>query len=116
MSLSSFSFSVAAFCLGVVAATAVHAADQPVGGSCQLFKESNHTGPQLSVARNQSRTELEQGWDDEISSLKVAPGCLLVGFKEKGFRGANQTFGPGEYASMPEGWDNHISSVQCNCR
>ena len=92
-------------------ATVAHAGDQ-----CIAYENGNFDGLALALNMNQSMPALEANIDNKISSVRVRPGCILVGFADANFKGTSQTWGPGDYATLPKGWDDVISSVQCSCR
>lgn len=83
---------------------------------CIIYKDRQFQGHQLVIDGNTRMTSLAGDWDDAISSVKVAPLCLLVVFEHKDHQGPAETFGPGEWSQLPEGWDEQVSSLQCNCR
>lgn len=43
---------------------------------------------------------LDESWNDDLSSLKVADGECVVLFEHRGFQGTAKYFGPGEYNSL----------------
>jgi hypothetical protein len=96
-------------------ACSTFAAVAAVGADCELFEHKDFGGATIGVERNQSLSRLG-ALNDRVSSVKVGPQCLMVAFAEEGYRGTTTTFGPGNYASLPEGWDDEISSLHCNCR
>src|SRR5580704_15239624 len=92
-------------------ASVVHAGDQ-----CIVYENNNFEGLALALNMNQSMPALGASIDNRISSVRVRPGCILVGFADANFKGPAQTWGPGDYATLRKGWDDVISSVQCSCR
>ena len=98
---------IALFCCSVSVA---HAGDQ-----CIAYENGNFDGVTLALSMNQSLPLLGASIDNKISSVRVRPGCILVGFADANFKGQSQTWGPGDYATLPKGWDDVISSVQCSC-
>ena len=99
---------IALFCCSVSVA---HAGDQ-----CIAYEDGNFEGISLALNMNQSLPNLAANIDNRISSVRVRPGCILVGFADANFKGQSQTWGPGDYPTLPKGWDDVISSVQCSCR
>ena len=91
------------------------AAAPAVAASCEVFEHKYFAGESVAIERNQSLPRLGT-LNDRISSVKVASQCLMVAFADEQYRGATTTFGPGEYATLPDGWDDQISSLHCNCR
>jgi len=92
-------------------ATASQAGDQ-----CIAYENGNFDGVTVALSMNQSLPVLAASIDNKISSVRVHPGCIFVGFADANFKGQSQTWGPGDYPSLPKGWDDEISSVQCSCR
>jgi beta/gamma crystallin len=82
---------------------------------CEVFEHKNFTGVSIAIERNQSLPRLG-ALNDRVSSIKVASQCLVVAYADEEYRGTTTTFGPGDYATLPEGWDDEISSLHCNCR
>ncbi len=85
------------------------------GDNCIVYENKNFNGGTLALKMNQSLSALADNIDNKISSVRVRPGCILVGFADANFKGASQTWGPGDYPALPKGWDDVISSVQCSC-
>jgi len=83
---------------------------------CSLFADKVFGGASLPVPANQPLSTLPAALDNAISSVKVAEGCILVGYADPHFKGHTQTWGAGSYEQLPAEWDNVISSAQCNCR
>jgi Beta/Gamma crystallin len=96
--------------LGILATTA-RADDH-----CIVYENKNFEGVTLALNMNQSVLALPEAIDNKISSVRVHEGCILVGFADANFKGQSETWGPGDYAMLPKGWNDVISSVQCNCR
>jgi hypothetical protein len=88
------------------------AAAPALGAACEVFK--NFAGESMAIEGNQSLPRLGT-LNDRVSSIRVAPRCLLVAYADEGYRGVATTFSQGEHASLPEGWDDEISSLRCNC-
>jgi hypothetical protein len=101
-------WSVLAFLLLATAAQA--------GEACTAYENKSFAGERLALERNTSMPVLPKAMDDRISSVHVAPGCLLVGYADPKFKGPSQTWGPGDYTELPAGWDDVVSSLQCNCQ
>lgn len=91
------------------------AAAPVVGAPCEVFEHKYFAGESVAIERNQSLPRLGK-LNDRISSVKVASQCLMVAYADEDYRGLTTTFGPGDYATLPDGWDDQISSLHCNCR
>jgi Beta/Gamma crystallin len=83
--------------------------------ACDLFEHTDFGGRFITADRNQSLPRLG-ALNDRVSSIKVAAQCLMVAYADEDYRGLTTTFGPGDYSTLPQGWDDQISSLQCNCR
>lgn len=80
-----------------------------------LFEHENFQGQKFEVGQSQA-VESIGNLDNRASSVKVAPGCLLIAFDQPGLQGPTRTWGPGKYESLPSEWNDVISSARCNCR
>jgi hypothetical protein len=96
-------------------ACAALASTQALGAACEVFEHRNFAGASLAIEGSQSLPRLGT-LNDRVSSIKVAPQCLLVAYADEDYRGLATTFSQGEHASLPDGWDDEISSLRCNCR
>lgn len=83
---------------------------------CVVYADKSFGGTSLSVPANEPLSTLPTTLDNAISSVKVAGGCILVGYADPAFKGHTQTWGPGSYEHLPAEWNDVISSAQCNCR
>jgi hypothetical protein len=90
-------------------------ATSAMAAPCEVFEHKNFTGGSIAIERNQSLPQLG-ALNDRVSSIKVAPQCLMVAYADEQYRGATTTFSQGEHSSLPDGWDDEISSLHCNCR
>jgi Beta/Gamma crystallin len=84
-----------------------------VAAPCEVFEHKNFAGQSVMIERNQSLPRLG-ALNDRVSS--IAPQCLMVAYADEEYHGTTTTFGPGEYATLSDGWDNEIPSLHCNCR
>ena len=91
------------------------AAAQALAAPCEVFEHKNFSGQFIALERNQSMPRLG-ALNDRVSSIKVGLQCLAVTFADEEYRGGTTTFGPGDHPTMPDGWDNQISSLRCNCQ
>jgi len=82
---------------------------------CRLFEHKSFLGEAVVLNNNQSLDHLGV-LNDKVSSIRVSQQCLLVAYADPGYAGATTAFSPGEHASLPDGWDDRISSARCNCR
>jgi hypothetical protein len=98
-----------------ILACAIFAAAPAMGAACEVFEHKNFAGASIAIDRNQSLPRLG-ALNDRVSSLKVGSQCLMVAYTDEEYRGTTTTFSPGEHAALPDGWDDEISSLHCNCR
>jgi hypothetical protein len=91
------------------------AAATPAKAECRMFEHKDFQGESVNLANNQSLNHLGS-LNDRISSIRVTPQCLLVAYADPEFAGATTAFSAGEHGSLPDGWDDRISSARCNCR
>lgn len=79
------------------------------GTRATLFEGRNLSGRSFAVG-NGGLTNLDgTGFNDRASSLRVEGGYWVF-CSDANFGGECRTFGPGEYASLPSGLNNMISS------
>jgi len=84
-------------------------ADRRGGARAILFEGPNLTGRSYPVRRGMMASLDESEFDDRASSLRVEGGYWIF-CSDANFGGECRTFGPGEYARLPSGLDNRISS------
>ena len=96
--------------IGAALATATAA-----NAECRMFEHKDFLGEVIVLGNNQSLSHLG-ALNDRVSSISVAQQCLLVAYADAEYAGATTAFSPGQHASMPDGWDDRISSARCNCR
>jgi hypothetical protein len=83
--------------------------------SCTVYEHRHFLGESLKVADNGAVEHLGS-LNDRVSSMIVSSDCLLIAYADPQFSGATTTFSAGKHPSLPDGWDDQISSVRCNCR
>ena len=77
------------------------------GATATLFSGPNMTGRAITLDR-EGAGDLAN-FNDRASSLRVERGYWIF-CTDVQFRGECRTFGPGDYAQLPPGMDNRISS------
>jgi hypothetical protein len=82
---------------------------------CSVYEDRDFLGATLTIEDNQSLAHLGS-LNDRISSIVISPGCLLIAYADPEFAGAVTTFSAGKHPTLPDGWDDQISSARCNCR
>ena len=97
-------------------AIVLHAAfAAPAAATCNLFEHRGFLGESLTIDDNRALAHLGS-LNDRVSSIVVSQGCLLIAYADPQFAGAITTFSAGKHATLPDGWDDQISSARCNCR
>lgn len=76
--------------------------------SATLFSGPNMAGRAITLGGD-GTSNLDGQFNDRASSIRVERGYWIF-CSEAQFRGECRTFGPGDYASLPAGLDNRISS------
>lgn len=76
--------------------------------SATMYSGPKFTGRSMSIGGD-GESNLNGKFNDQASSLRVARGYWIF-CSEAEFRGECRTFGPGDYATLPRGLDNRISS------
>lgn len=74
----------------------------------------------LLLKSDSSLKTLPGEWRRVISSLQVAPGCKMTAHRavslcDVWYPDEHLTFAEGNYGVLPQGFDNSILSVTCNC-
>lgn len=84
---------------------------QPPGGGVRavLYTGPDFRGQPFVIANNVVRNLAREGFNDRASSLRVERGYWLF-CSDADFEGVCRTFGPGDYARLPAGLDDRISS------
>jgi hypothetical protein len=73
-----------------------------------MFSGPKFTGRSMTMG-GEGDSNLNGKFNDQASSLRVMSGYWIF-CSEAEFRGECRTFGPGDYAALPKGLDNRISS------
>lgn len=82
---------------------------------CTIYKNKKYMGASIEMAAGQEISSFDRKWDNEISSLKVSPGCTLTVWRSDDFKGKNKEFTDSlEY--IGNSWNDIISSVKCSCQ
>ncbi|MDC3962933.1 peptidase inhibitor family I36 protein [Polyangium jinanense] len=98
---------VGLFALGAVC-VASHA------DACAVFFEKpNYEGRSYSADAGSSVPRIGNGWNDTISSIKVASHCTVAVYEDPNFGGEPLTLS--DDASTLGIWDDKISSFYCAC-
>ena len=100
----------------IVLAISPLVAAQPAQAACVLYEHSNFAGALIEVPANRPVQGMPKDLDNRTSSIKVGASCVLVAYHDPYFKGPMQTWGPGDYPTLPADWDDVISSARCNCR
>ncbi len=81
---------------------------------CQFYQHSNFRGRVYSLNANSSGQYVGDPVNDQISSIRIAPGCRAVVYEHAAMKGKSRTF----YASqnyLSRKWNDRISSAACFC-
>lgn len=76
--------------------------------SATMFSGPKFAGRSVTLG-GEGESNLNGKFNDQASSLRVTRGYWIF-CSEAEFRGECRTFGPGDYAALPKGLDNRISS------
>jgi len=93
----------------------IAAAAPSAKAGCSVYEHRDFLGATLTIDDNQSLAHLGS-LNDRVSSIVISPGCLMIAYADPQFSGAVTTFSAGRHATLPDGWDDQISSARCNCR
>src|SRR6266545_5095157 len=93
----------------IVLATICMAPSRHAAAAYFLFEHPNFEGATIDIPANHPIHQIPESLDNRASSIRVAPGCVLIAFHEADFKGPAQTWGPGDYPKLPPDWDDVIS-------
>lgn len=79
------------------------------GARVMLYEGTNFRGRSLMVDETLLADLRGSGFNDRVSSLRVESGYWIF-CSEANFHGQCRTFGPGDYAQLPPGLDDRVSS------
>jgi hypothetical protein len=79
------------------------------GARVVLYEQPNFGGRRIAVNQEFLPNLASTGFNDRASSLRVERGYWMF-CTDAGFQGTCRTFGPGDYAQLPPGLNNSISS------
>ncbi len=83
--------------------------------SCVVYEKHQFQGRSMKIASGEKEEILNaDGWDDAISSVRLAKGCHLEAWKQPKFNGSKLVLLKG-HDSLGSQWDNQISSLKCTC-
>lgn len=86
----------------------------PLGACATLYEHIYFGGDSRSVEDGAYVPWIGNLWNDQVSSVQVASGCVLNAYEHINFGGAQV----GYLGSVPwvgDGWNDRISSYTCNC-
>jgi hypothetical protein len=85
----------------------------PQGGNCQIsiYSEPNFGGTNASASEEQPRLN-ENGWQNQIASVKVAAGTWDF-FSAPEFTGETMRLAPGDYPNLGPEWSKKAGSFMC---
>jgi hypothetical protein len=85
----------------------------PQGGACQIsiYSEPNFGGITANASDEQPRLN-ENGWQNQIASVKVAAGTWDF-FTDPEFTGGTMRLTPGDYPTLAPEWSKKASSFMC---
>ena len=87
----------------------------PASADCWLYEHQAFQGHQVQIKAYEVLAQLG-AMDNKASSIRVERGCILIAFDQPDLKGPPRTWGTGNYARLPSGWNDVISSARCNCR
>lgn len=87
---------------------------EALGTCATLFEHSNYGGDRREVNRGAHVPWIGGPWNDQVSSMRVRPGCVLNAYQHADFGGAHETFA-GQVPWVGDAWNDIISSYTCTC-
>ena len=84
-------------------------------GACFAYEDRGFDGDRLTLELRRKFNYVGGDFNDEISSFRVAAGCVVVAWEHRDQQGAETTFySDAEYVG--DLWNDDISSFACRCQ
>jgi beta/gamma crystallin len=100
----------------LVSATALCAAAPAYARHCAtLYEHVNYRGDRRNVSSGENTSWIGGPWNDQISSIQVAPGCVLNAYEHVNYGGGQKSFS-GNVPRVGSGWNDEMSSFTCSCQ
>jgi hypothetical protein len=102
-------------CLVVVLGALCAAPSARAAGHCAtLYEDINFGGEHRDVDDGENVSWIGHLWNDQVSSMRVEPGCVLNAWEHVSFGGDEKTF-LGSVPWVGDPWNDRISSYTCSC-
>ena len=86
------------------------------GDCARLFEHADFQGASFTMPSNTEILDLrDTGWNDQISSLTVFPGCFLIAFEHVEFGGWAVRYASGNVPYVGNAYNDQFSSLRCQC-
>jgi len=83
----------------------------PRTGAC-FYQDSNFQGDYFCVGAEQDVTQVPDGMNDRISSIRTFGSTEVTIFQDSRFRGRSESFGGQIRNLRDEGWNDRLSSIR----
>ena len=83
----------------------------------KIYEPSNFTNPLYKVVGETTQLDLTENEEDELTSVKVRPGCTLHLFKNSNNDGTQESFikDVNYHYLQVNGFNDQVSSLSCTC-
>ena len=81
--------------------------------SCSVWKDWKFRGQRKDLGAGEQINALGSDWNDEISSTRARPGCVLKVHWDHKFTGKERKL-EGDAWQLAD-WNDRISSMSCDC-
>lgn len=82
---------------------------------CQFYEDANFQGKRDWIQLGAYNDYVGKRWNDRISSISCTPGCTLIAFEHRDFKGAAHDFA-GSNPFVGVDWNDRISSMRIRCQ
>ena len=82
--------------------------------TCRYFEHANFKGDRGYAQLGLQYGYVGRNWNDRISSVDCDPGCTLIAYEHRDFKGAVREFA-GSTPFVGPDWNDRISSIRIRC-
>jgi hypothetical protein len=83
-------------------------------GCAKVYIDASFNGISLQIANGARVSFIGNQWNDQVSAVKVSPGCALNVWIDASYEGAHKTVA-GYVPWIGSDWNDQISAWTCDC-
>lgn len=87
----------------------------PARAACVMYQHADYRGRAYRLGPNARVGYVGNGFNDQMSSARVARGCRLTVHEHARFRGARRSYGD-DVSFVGRRWNDRVSAASCTCR